>query len=317
MRPYGPRAGTPERHGTPDSLGTPHRPGAPGPAAENPVRPPPRPPTVQGVQIYEIHIRAFAGTDAALALQEPLARLLCPVEDHVGPCEVPWGFTLGDARGPDDPECDLVLGIGGVAAFPLDELWHGGAFKYDPNEYHGPTLYYLTLPAAWLGGARDYRQTTEMTYRVIPVLFGKAFLQFAVRRSVVGELCVILVDHHEIPLRVGFQHRGVPSGSARRGRLDLGEFSYYADLSSRTDLRTVPAPPAFERRFARVGANSTIWINTTYSPDVQWFDDEGVALEAPNRVAHPQRLRGIMRPVQDDLPGDRLLGLDQGQRRLG
>ena len=111
MRPYGPRAGTPERHGTPDSLGTPHRPGAPGPAAENPVRPPPRPPTVQGVQIYEIHIRAFAGTDAALALQEPLARLLCPVEDHVGPCEVPWGFTLGDARGPDDPECDLVLGI--------------------------------------------------------------------------------------------------------------------------------------------------------------------------------------------------------------
>lgn len=63
------------------------------------------------MQIYEIHIHGCAGTDAALALQEPLARLLCPVEDHDGPCEVPWGFTLGDARGADDPECVLVLGI--------------------------------------------------------------------------------------------------------------------------------------------------------------------------------------------------------------
>ncbi|GGO47807.1 hypothetical protein GCM10012286_41950 [Streptomyces lasiicapitis] len=90
----------------------------PGPpylgSAENPVRPPPRTPTVQGVQIYEIHIRGCAGTDAALALQEPLARLLCPVEDHEGPCEVPWGFTLRDERaeeGEAGPERVLVLGI--------------------------------------------------------------------------------------------------------------------------------------------------------------------------------------------------------------
>ncbi|MFD0413877.1 hypothetical protein [Streptomyces sp. NPDC127108] len=62
------------------------------------------------MQIYEIQIHAFAGTDAALALQEPLARLLCPVEDHDGPCEVPWGFTLRDT-GADDPGCVLVLGI--------------------------------------------------------------------------------------------------------------------------------------------------------------------------------------------------------------
>ncbi|EPH46172.1 hypothetical protein ABT390_30100 [Streptomyces aurantiacus] len=63
------------------------------------------------MQIYEIHIHGCAGTDAALALQEPLARLLCPVEDHEGPCEVPWGFTLRDERGEDAPERVLVLGI--------------------------------------------------------------------------------------------------------------------------------------------------------------------------------------------------------------
>lgn len=71
-----------------------------------------RPPTVQCVQIYEIHIHGCAGSDAALALQEPLARLLCPVEDHEGPCEVPWGFTLRDGDGGGrDPKTVLVLGI--------------------------------------------------------------------------------------------------------------------------------------------------------------------------------------------------------------
>ncbi|WP_030571850.1 hypothetical protein [Streptomyces aureocirculatus] len=77
------------------------------------------------MQIYEIHIHGCAGTDEALALQEPLARLLCPVEDHEGPCEVPWGCTLrdkpgnGDGEGDGDrdrdghgePEHVLVLGI--------------------------------------------------------------------------------------------------------------------------------------------------------------------------------------------------------------
>jgi hypothetical protein len=38
-------------------------------------------------------------------LKERIARALCPVEDHDGPCEVPWGFTLAD-----DSD-DLLLGI--------------------------------------------------------------------------------------------------------------------------------------------------------------------------------------------------------------
>ncbi|MFD9910420.1 hypothetical protein [Streptomyces sp. NPDC059063] len=61
------------------------------------------------MQVYEIHIHGCTGTDEALALQEPVARLLCPVEDHEGPCEVPWGFTLGEGGA-------LVLGIFAGAA---------------------------------------------------------------------------------------------------------------------------------------------------------------------------------------------------------
>ncbi|WP_432940173.1 hypothetical protein ACQPXM_31080 [Kribbella sp. CA-253562] len=52
---------------------------------------------VAGYQVW-IH-------DAGLELQEPVARTICPVEDHDGPCEVPWGFTLAD-------ETDaLILGL--------------------------------------------------------------------------------------------------------------------------------------------------------------------------------------------------------------
>jgi hypothetical protein len=51
---------------------------------------------------FEVTIRGFAGTDEALAMQEPIKRVLCPVAEHDGPCEVPWGFTVGDG---------LVLGI--------------------------------------------------------------------------------------------------------------------------------------------------------------------------------------------------------------
>ncbi|MCD6338547.1 MAG: hypothetical protein J7M29_04100, partial [Verrucomicrobia bacterium] len=30
------------------------------------------------------------------------------------------------------------------------QLWEHGQYRYDPNEYHGPALNYLTLPTAKL-----------------------------------------------------------------------------------------------------------------------------------------------------------------------
>lgn len=59
-----------------------------------------------------------------------------------------------------------------VHAYKFNTLWQTGVYRYDPLEYHGPTLYYATFPSAWLSGARDWRQAGPRTYRIVPVVFG-------------------------------------------------------------------------------------------------------------------------------------------------
>ncbi|MBU0618243.1 MAG: TIGR03663 family protein [Planctomycetes bacterium] len=59
-----------------------------------------------------------------------------------------------------------------VHAVKCNDLWQTGRYHYDLHEYHGPTLYYCTLPVIWLSGAEDFGETTEATYRIVPVVFG-------------------------------------------------------------------------------------------------------------------------------------------------
>jgi uncharacterized protein (TIGR03663 family) len=59
-----------------------------------------------------------------------------------------------------------------VHAYKFLGLWEGRGYRYDPHEYHGPTLYYATLPLAWLSGARDAVSLSEATLRLTPVVFG-------------------------------------------------------------------------------------------------------------------------------------------------
>ncbi|MDA1044603.1 MAG: TIGR03663 family protein [Verrucomicrobia bacterium] len=49
-------------------------------------------------------------------------------------------------------------------------LLETGTYTYDPSDHHGPSLYYLSLPIAWLTSGRDFAHTTEVTYRLLPVL---------------------------------------------------------------------------------------------------------------------------------------------------
>ncbi len=66
-------------------------------------------------------------------------------------------------------------------------LQEGGGYRYDPAEHHGPTLYYLTLPLAWLTAGRSFANTTATTFRLVPVCFGvAALLLFAGLRRGVG-----------------------------------------------------------------------------------------------------------------------------------
>ena len=51
-------------------------------------------------------------------------------------------------------------------------LLEQGVYTYDPIEYHGPTLNYLSLIPAWLSSAQKLTEVTEITLRIVPVFFG-------------------------------------------------------------------------------------------------------------------------------------------------
>ncbi len=59
-----------------------------------------------------------------------------------------------------------------VHAEKFRELYEEGVYKYDPEEFHGPTLNYLTLPVVWLSGTPSYVETSEGHYRIVTVVFG-------------------------------------------------------------------------------------------------------------------------------------------------
>lgn len=61
-----------------------------------------------------------------------------------------------------------------VHAYKLNLLWQTGRYEYNPHEYHGPTLYYLTLPMLWLRGAGEFADFTAIGLRLVPALCGVA-----------------------------------------------------------------------------------------------------------------------------------------------
>jgi uncharacterized protein (TIGR03663 family) len=63
-----------------------------------------------------------------------------------------------------------------IHADKFGTLLEGGGYAYDPSEYHGPTLYYLTLLPAWLQGAGRYVAIDEVTLRSVPAALGVALV---------------------------------------------------------------------------------------------------------------------------------------------
>jgi uncharacterized protein (TIGR03663 family) len=59
-----------------------------------------------------------------------------------------------------------------VHAIKFGQLLEENQYRYDRREYHGPTLNYFTLIAAWLSGTDQLSQVTESTLRIVPVFFG-------------------------------------------------------------------------------------------------------------------------------------------------
>ncbi len=77
-------------------------------------------------------------------------------------------------------------------AYRFGILLESGSYHYDAEDHHGPTLYYLTLPIAWITGAGRFAETTETTYRIVPVLFGLLLvLCTPLLRNGIGGLAVL------------------------------------------------------------------------------------------------------------------------------
>ncbi|MBN2029987.1 TIGR03663 family protein [bacterium] len=59
-----------------------------------------------------------------------------------------------------------------VQAIKFGFLLENNDYRYDPIEYHGPTLNYFTLISAWLSSATKLTEVTESNLRSIPLFFG-------------------------------------------------------------------------------------------------------------------------------------------------
>ena len=59
-------------------------------------------------------------------------------------------------------------------AVKFGALLERGEYRYDAHDHHGPTLYYLSLPAAWLRRQFTLASLDEHTLRGVTAMFGTA-----------------------------------------------------------------------------------------------------------------------------------------------
>jgi hypothetical protein len=61
-------------------------------------------------------------------------------------------------------------------ALKFGVLLETGEYRYDSSDHHGPTLYYLTLPSAWIRGQATLASLDERTLRIVPAVFGAGLM---------------------------------------------------------------------------------------------------------------------------------------------
>src|SRR2546427_6695174 len=83
-------------------------------------------------------------------------------------------FAIGIALALRCPRLDVrpMHNDEAVNAIKFGQLWEHGLYKYDPNEHHGPALFYSTLPTARLTSSPDFDHLTATKLRLVTVLAG-------------------------------------------------------------------------------------------------------------------------------------------------
>ncbi len=180
----------------------------------------------------------------------------------------------------------------------------------------------LLLPPLWIALDRlQWRaaRLAESGRRVVQVL---DLLPALVGAEEPRRYLIMLVNNAELRGGGGVLS-GVGTLRADDGRLELGRLSSVHRLRPKRFTR-VPAPAEYERRFGVYDANTTLWLNATYSPDAP--DDALVASRIYQTVtgertdgaiiADPRGLEALLQPEQElDVPGsDREIGSDEVAR---
>lgn len=63
-----------------------------------------------------------------------------------------------------------------VHGIKFGNLLEDGQYRYNKNEYHGPTLNYFTLPVAWLKSRSSINEMDAASLRKVPAFFGMVLL---------------------------------------------------------------------------------------------------------------------------------------------
>ena len=103
---------------------------------------------------------------------------------------LPLRFARLDVRPMHHDEANQAVKFGA--------LLERGEYRYDAHDHHGPTLYYLTLPAAWARGQHTLASLDEWTLRGVTVVFGAAtimllpLLSSAIGRTAVAASAILM-----------------------------------------------------------------------------------------------------------------------------
>lgn len=91
---------------------------------------------------------------------------------------------IGDRPMHNDEACQAVK---------FTQLLEHGFYQYDPADHHGPTLYYLTLPVAWITAIWSSKPPDEAVLRFVPLLFAAgSILLLGLLRGGVGRSTLVL-----------------------------------------------------------------------------------------------------------------------------
>jgi uncharacterized protein (TIGR03663 family) len=82
-----------------------------------------------------------------------------------------------------------------VHAVKFRELWEHGRYHYDPNEFHGPTIYYAALPTVAASGHKTFVELQEADMRLAIALIGAALVPlFLLLRKQLGTSAMLWAE---------------------------------------------------------------------------------------------------------------------------